>query len=82
METEFREKRDAWESEHQLDEVVDENDIAEVVAQWTGIPVSQMMETEAEKLLQMEERLHERIVGQDEAHPCPLGCHPPRPAPG
>jgi ATP-dependent Clp protease ATP-binding subunit ClpC len=67
LETEFHEKRDAWESEHQLDEVVDEHDIAEVVAQWTGIPVSQMLETEAEKLLHMEERLHERIVGQDEA---------------
>ncbi len=67
LETEFREKRDIWEAEHQLDEVVDENDIAEVVAMWTGIPVSQMMETEAERLLNMEERLHERIVGQDEA---------------
>jgi ATP-dependent Clp protease ATP-binding subunit ClpC len=67
LETEFQEKRDAWESEHQLDEVVDEHDIAEVVAQWTGIPVSQMLETEAEKLLSMEERLHERIVGQHEA---------------
>ena len=43
------------------------NDIAEVVHQWTGIPVSQMMETEATKLLQMEERLHERIIGQNEA---------------
>ena len=67
IEAEFREKRDIWEAEHQLDEVVDENDIAEVVAMWTGIPVSQMMETEAERLLNMEERLHERIVGQDEA---------------
>jgi len=67
LETEFREKRDIWEAEHQLDEVVDENDIAEVVAMWTGIPVSQMMETESERLLNMEERLHERIVGQDEA---------------
>jgi ATP-dependent Clp protease ATP-binding subunit ClpC len=66
-EQEFRQKRDAWEAEHQLDEIVDEDDIAEVVAMWTGIPVSQMMETEAEKLLHMEERLHERIVGQDEA---------------
>jgi len=65
IETEFREKRDTWEAEHQLDEIVDQNDIAEVVAMWTGIPVSQMMETEAEKLLLMEERLHERIVGQD-----------------
>ena len=67
LETVFREKRDAWEAEHQLDEIVDENDIAEVVAMWTGIPISQMMETEAEKLLLMEERLHERIVGQDVA---------------
>jgi len=67
LETEFNEKRDVWEAEHQLDEVVDVNDIAEVVAQWTGIPLNQMMETEAERLLQMEQRLHERIKGQDEA---------------
>ncbi len=66
-EEEYRTKRDRWEAEHQLDDVVDVNDIAEVVHQWTGIPVSQMMETEAEKLLHMEERLHERIIGQDEA---------------
>jgi ATP-dependent Clp protease ATP-binding subunit ClpC len=66
-EGEYRAKRDKWESEHQLDEVVDVNDIAEVVHQWTGIPVSQMMETEASKLLHMEERLHERIIGQNEA---------------
>ncbi len=64
---EYRAERDKWESEHQLDEVVDVNDIAEVVHQWTGIPVSQMMETEATKLLQMETRLHERIIGQQEA---------------
>ncbi len=67
LETEFQQHRDTWEAEHQLDEVVDIDDIADVVAQWTGIPVSQVMETEAEKLLQMEDRLHERIVGQDEA---------------
>ncbi len=67
METEFKEKRDIWEQEHKLDEIVEEEDIAVVVAQWTGIPVSQMMETEAQRLLQMEERLHERIVGQGEA---------------
>ncbi len=59
--------RDKWEVEHQLDEVVDIDDIAQVVAQWTGIPVSQMLETEAERLLQMEERMHESIVGQDAA---------------
>jgi len=67
LEGEFNQMRDRWESEHELDEVVDESDIAEVVAQWTGIPVSQMMETESEKLLHMEERLHENIIGQDEA---------------
>jgi ATP-dependent Clp protease ATP-binding subunit ClpC len=67
LENEFNQNRDQWESEHQLDEVVDSQDIAEVVAQWTGIPVSQMMETESEKLLQMEDRLHEHIIGQDEA---------------
>ena len=66
-EGEYRGQRDKWEAEHQLDEVVDVNDIAEVVHQWTGIPVSQMMETEATKLLHMEERLHERIIGQEEA---------------
>jgi ATP-dependent Clp protease ATP-binding subunit ClpC len=67
QEDEFKEKRDKWEAEHHLDEVVDVNDIAEVVHQWTGIPVTQMMETESAKLLQMEDRLHERIIGQDEA---------------
>jgi ATP-dependent Clp protease ATP-binding subunit ClpC len=67
LETEFNAKREEWEGEHRLDDEVDENDIAEVVAQWTGIPVTQMMETESEKLLHMEDRLHERIVGQDEA---------------
>ncbi len=67
LESKFREMRDAWEAEHHLDEIVDVDDIAEVVHMWTGIPVSTMMETEAEKLLQMEERLHERIVGQADA---------------
>jgi ATP-dependent Clp protease ATP-binding subunit ClpC len=67
QEGEFKAKREKWESEHQLDEVVDVNDIAEVIAQWTGIPVSQMLETESAKLLNMEARLHERMIGQDEA---------------
>ncbi|HNS36645.1 MAG TPA: AAA family ATPase [Anaerolineaceae bacterium] len=67
LETEFNEERDRWEEEHKLDEVVDVNDIAEVVAQWTGIPISQMMENEAERLLHMEDRLHERIIGQEDA---------------
>ncbi len=67
VETEFTAKREAWQSENKLDEVVDEDDIAEVVANWTGIPVTQMMETEAVKLLNMEDRLHERLVGQHNA---------------
>jgi len=67
LDAEFNRLRDQWEDEHKLDEVVDTDDIAEVVAQWTGIPVSQMMETEATRLLHMEERLHERIIGQEEA---------------
>jgi ATP-dependent Clp protease ATP-binding subunit ClpB len=50
-----------------LKEEVDADDIAEVVARWTGIPVSRLMEGETEKLVHMEERLHERVVGQDAA---------------
>jgi ATP-dependent Clp protease ATP-binding subunit ClpB len=46
---------------------VDAEDIAEVVARWTGVPVSKLMEGEAQKLLRLEEHLHERVVGQDEA---------------
>ena len=67
IEQDFNTHRENWEADHQLDEVVDIDDIAEVVHQWTGIPLTQMMESEAEKLLHMEERLHERIIGQDEA---------------
>ncbi len=48
-------------------EEVDEDDVAAVVARWTGIPVSRLLEGETEKLIHMEERLHERVVGQDEA---------------
>ncbi len=59
--------RDEWQREHTLDEIVDANDIADVVEQWTGIPVNQMLETESDKLLRMEEALHQRIIGQDEA---------------
>ncbi len=50
-----------------LKEEVDEDDIAAIVARWTGIPVSRLMEGEVAKLVHMEERLHERVVGQDEA---------------
>ncbi|NQE06024.1 ATP-dependent Clp protease ATP-binding subunit ClpX [ANME-1 cluster archaeon GoMg1] len=50
-----------------LKEEVEEEDVAEVVAKWSGVPVSRMLEGETEKLLQMEERLKQRVVGQDEA---------------
>ncbi|MBN2256184.1 MAG: AAA family ATPase, partial [Deltaproteobacteria bacterium] len=50
-----------------LKEEVDEEDVAEVVASWTGIPVARMMETEVEKLIHMEDRLKQRVIGQDEA---------------
>src|SRR4051812_13473189 len=50
-----------------LREHVDADDVAEVVARWTGIPVSRLLEGEVEKLVHMEERLHQRVVGQDEA---------------
>jgi ATP-dependent Clp protease ATP-binding subunit ClpB len=50
-----------------LKEQVDEEDIAEVVSRWTGVPVSRLMEGEIQKLLKMEERLHQRVVGQEEA---------------
>jgi ATP-dependent Clp protease ATP-binding subunit ClpB len=54
-------------SHRMLKEEVDEEDIAEVVAKWTNIPVSRLIEGEIQKLIQMEQRLHERVVGQDEA---------------
>ncbi|GBD26305.1 Chaperone protein ClpB 1 [bacterium HR30] len=50
-----------------IKEEVDENDIAEIVSRWTGIPVSRLMEGETQKLLRLEEQLHKRVVGQDEA---------------
>ena len=67
IEEEFNEKRSTWEAAHQLDEVIDVDDIAKVVAQWTGIPVNQMLESEGDKLVHMEDRLGERLIGQTEA---------------
>ena len=52
---------------HLLKEEVGEDDIAEVVARWTGIPVTRLLEAETQKLVRMEERLHERVIGQDPA---------------
>jgi ATP-dependent Clp protease ATP-binding subunit ClpC len=67
LEDEYERERIAWQQENTIDEVVDAEDIAGVVAQWTGIPTLQVLETESEKLLRMEEALHERIIGQEGA---------------
>jgi ATP-dependent Clp protease ATP-binding subunit ClpC len=67
IEDEYNKARDKWLKEKKIDTVVDEEDIAELVSKWTGIPVSRMLEQEIDKLLHMEERLHERIIGQDDA---------------
>jgi len=67
LEEEYNQARSNWLQQEKIDEVVDEEDIAQLISKWTGIPVSQMMEGEAEKLLHMEERIHQRLVGQEEA---------------
>ena len=48
-------------------EIVGEEEVAQIVSSWTGIPVSRMTESEAERLLHLEETLHNRVIGQDEA---------------
>ena len=60
-------EREEQEFEPMVKEEVDEDDVAAVVARWTGIPVTRLLEGETEKLIHMEERLHRRVVGQEEA---------------
>ena len=67
IENDYNTARNKWLKEKKIDTVVDEEDIAELVSKWTGIPVSRMLEQEIDKLLHMENRLHERIIGQDDA---------------
>ncbi|MEI7646642.1 MAG: AAA family ATPase, partial [Chloroflexales bacterium] len=67
LQQEFETGRDAWLKSANLDEIVDDEDVAQIVASWTGVPVSRMLETEREKLNEMEERLHARVIGQHEA---------------
>jgi len=67
LQQQYDQARVEWQKDKKLDSVVDEEDIAALVAQWTGIPVSRMMETETDKLVHMEERIHQRIVNQEEA---------------
>jgi ATP-dependent Clp protease ATP-binding subunit ClpC len=67
----LEQQRDAkeadWRKEKKIDSIVDEETIGELVSKWTGVPVSRILEGESEKLVHMEERLHERIVDQEEA---------------
>jgi ATP-dependent Clp protease ATP-binding subunit ClpC len=67
LEQEFTTARDAWLKTSNLDEVVDEEDVAAIVSNWTGVPVNRMLETEREKLVEMEDRLHGRVIGQHDA---------------
>ena len=67
LEDEYNQAKTKWLQEEKINGVVDEEDIAQLISKWTGIPISQMREGEAEKLLHMEERIHERLVNQDEA---------------
>ena len=67
LEAEYNQAKDNWLKQGKIDSTVDEEDIAELISKWTGIPVSQMLEGEAEKLLHMEERIHERLINQEEA---------------
>jgi len=67
LEQEYNSAKLQWQQEKKIDGVVDEEDVAQMVSQWTGIPVSRMLEAESDKLVHMEERLHQRIVNQAEA---------------
>lgn len=68
LQSELEDIKDNWQEKKGRNEiVVKEDDIAEIVSSWTGIPVTRLEKTEAEKLLNLEDKLHERVVGQDEA---------------
>ncbi len=67
VEQEYQEKRAKWLKEEKLERIVTDEDIAALISKWTGIPVSRMLQTESQRLVDMEDRLHDRIVGQDEA---------------
>ena len=67
LEEEYSQAKSQWLKHQKIEEEVGEEDIALLVASWTGIPVSQLLEGEAEKLVHMEERIHERLINQEEA---------------
>ncbi|MGN0135132.1 AAA family ATPase [Anaerotignum sp.] len=63
----LKEAKKAWETGHDTEPVVTKDDVAEVVSRWTGIPVQSMKEEESQRLLRLEETLHKRVIGQEEA---------------
>ncbi|MDO8490383.1 MAG: AAA family ATPase [Dehalococcoidia bacterium] len=67
LEDKLNKATEAWRKEKRIDTVVDEEDIAELVSKWTGIPVARMLQSEADKLVHMEDNLHKRMVDQNEA---------------
>ena len=67
LQQDYEDARVQWRNEKGLDEVVSAEDIAQVVAAWTGIPVTSLLEEEAQKLLRMEDELGKRVIGQTEA---------------
>ncbi|MCD6599396.1 MAG: AAA family ATPase [Dehalococcoidia bacterium] len=67
LEQEYNNAKLQWQQEKKIDTVVDDEGVAQLVSQWTGIPTSRMLEAETDKLVHMEERLHERVVNQSEA---------------
>ncbi|MGB9720905.1 MAG: ATP-dependent Clp protease ATP-binding subunit [bacterium] len=67
LQKEYRKKKNEWMKQRGIDDRVTEDDIAEIISAWTGIPVSRMLESEMSKLLRMEERIHERLVDQEDA---------------
>ncbi len=67
LDDEYSLGREQWIRDHKINMVVDQADIGVLISEWTGIPVSRMLEGEAERLLRMEEQLHQRVIGQDAA---------------
>lgn len=67
LSAELKKEKDEWIKQHNIKDEVSGEIVAEIISEWTGIPVSRMMQTESEKLLKMEDRLHERVIGQNKA---------------
>jgi ATP-dependent Clp protease ATP-binding subunit ClpC len=67
LEQEYQQEKQTVQGNHQVDMVVNEGDIAELIARWTGIPTGRLLEREAGRLINMEEVLHQRLIGQEEA---------------